>query len=64
MFLSFLEKSTTTSSVSKRAANDPSTILGEMGEFPPMFARRREVPNEEFFSFISESKLEYMILSM
>ena len=54
MFLSFLEKSTTTSSLSKRAAKEPSTILGLTAEFGPMLARRREVPNDSFFSLISE----------
>ena len=56
MFFSFFEKSTTTSSSLKRAAKDPSTILGVSGEFGPMLASRREVPKDSFFSLISEHR--------
>ena len=63
MFLSFLEKSTTTSSLSKRAAKEPSTILGLTAEFGPMLARRSEVPNDSFLSLISEDD-EYLTYKM
>ena len=42
-----------TSLLSKSAAKDPSTILGDIGELGPIFARRREVPKLSFFSLIS-----------
>jgi hypothetical protein len=44
--------------LSKRAAKDPSTIFGDMGELGPMFASRRDVPNDSFFSFISAEKIK------
>ena len=53
---SFLEKSITTSSESKRAAKEPSTILGVFGELGPMLANNKLVPNDSFFSFISTNK--------
>ena len=53
---SFLEKSITTSSESKRAAKEPSTILGVFGELGPMLANNKLVPNDSFFSFISGEK--------
>lgn len=52
--ISLLEKSNTTSLVSKRAAKLPLTILGDMCEFGPMLANKRLVPNWGFFSLISE----------
>ena len=56
MTFSFFEKSITTSSESKRAAKDPSTILGVLGEFGPILANSKLVPNDSFFSFISGEK--------
>ena len=57
MTFSFLEKSITTSSESKRAAKEPSTIFGVFGELGPMLANNRLVPNDSFFSFISGKKI-------
>lgn len=56
MTFNFLEKSITTSSESKRAAKEPSTIFGVLGELGPMLANSKLVPNDSFFSFISGEK--------
>ena len=56
MTFSFLEKSITTSSESNRAAKEPSTIFGVLGELGPMLANSRLVPKDSFFSFISREK--------
>ena len=48
-----------TSSESNNAANDPSTILGVACEFGPILAKSREVPNDSFFSLISEKFKKY-----
>ena len=52
----FLEKSTTTSLESNKAAKLPLTILGVTALLGPIWLNKRLLPKEGFFSLISEKE--------